>query len=210
MALGKRGIELSVNFIVMLIIAIVVFSLGLSVTFKLIGKVQKVSDAVDASTKADIERLLVRSNQRTVLPFNNKAVRIGEDATFNLGISYNGGETTERFGIKVACKSFVALGGSSAACPSAANAPSVQFISELAIKNNAFDVVKLLFVTKGSGFRASPGTYYYVVQVGQCNQDGTGVTNSCAPFTSSTNIQGTGVPPWGAYPPSHQITLTVK
>ncbi|PIN69997.1 hypothetical protein COV94_02245, partial [Candidatus Woesearchaeota archaeon CG11_big_fil_rev_8_21_14_0_20_57_5] len=78
----------------MLIIAIVVFSLGLSVTFKLIGKVQKVSDAVDASTKADIERLLVRSNQRTVLPFNNKAVRIGEDATFNLGISYNGGETT--------------------------------------------------------------------------------------------------------------------
>ena len=88
---NKRGIELSINFIVMLILALAVFSGGMVFATKFFGHAQKVRGTLDAQTEKQIEKLL-DSGSPFVIPINTKEVLRNKYATYGLGVlaQFNG------------------------------------------------------------------------------------------------------------------------
>ncbi|MBW2967625.1 hypothetical protein KY362_04005 [Candidatus Woesearchaeota archaeon] len=82
---NKRGIELSVNFIVMLILAIAVFAGGLVFASKFFGHAEKVRASLDAQTERQIEKLL-DSGSPVVLPINTKEIFRNKHDTFGAGV----------------------------------------------------------------------------------------------------------------------------
>ncbi len=82
---NKRGIELSINFIVMLILAIAVFAGGLLFTSKFFGHAEKVRSNLDAQTEKQIEKLL-DSGSPVVIPISNKDINRNKFDTFGVGV----------------------------------------------------------------------------------------------------------------------------
>lgn len=85
--MNKRAIELSVNFLVMLILALVVFAGGLTVVKKFFGAAEQKREELDSETEQEIERLLM-DGSKVGIPISKKEIRMGEDEIFGLGI-YN-------------------------------------------------------------------------------------------------------------------------
>lgn len=81
----KRGIQLSVNFIVILIIALAVFSFGIKMMYDLMYKAEEIRQDVDENTEREIEAALA-GGEIVSLPINHKESDVGESATFGLGI----------------------------------------------------------------------------------------------------------------------------
>jgi len=82
---SKKGIELSINFIVMLILAVAVFAGGLMFAAKFFGQAEKVRGNLDAQTEKQIEKLL-DSGSPVVLPISSKEIFRNKFDTFGLGI----------------------------------------------------------------------------------------------------------------------------
>jgi len=81
----KRGIELSINFIVMLILAIAVFAGGLVFASKFFGHAEKVKGSLDAQTEKQIEKLL-DSGSLVVIPISTKEINKNKHGTFGVGV----------------------------------------------------------------------------------------------------------------------------
>ena len=88
---NKRAIELSINFIVMLILAIAVFAGGLVFASKFFGHAQQVRGNLDSQTEKQIEKLL-DSGSPVVMPISTKDINKAKFATFGVGVlaDYNG------------------------------------------------------------------------------------------------------------------------
>ena len=82
---NKRGIELSVNFIVMLILGIAMFAGGLVFVSKFFGHAEKVRGSLDAQTEKQLEKLL-DSGSPVVMPISNKEIFRNKYDTFALGV----------------------------------------------------------------------------------------------------------------------------
>ncbi|MBW2964985.1 hypothetical protein KY363_06015 [Candidatus Woesearchaeota archaeon] len=82
---NKRGIELSINFIVMLILAIAVFAGGLMFAAKFFGQAEKIRGNMDAQTEKQIEKLL-DSGSPVVIPINTKEIFRNKYDTFGVGV----------------------------------------------------------------------------------------------------------------------------
>jgi len=88
----KKGFELSINFIVILIITIVVFGLGIRFAYNLFKSAHETVEEFDEQTKAEIERSLYQGNI-VAIPINQKELRVRDAETFGLGILNQLGET---------------------------------------------------------------------------------------------------------------------
>lgn len=88
---NKKGIELSINFIVMLILALAMFSGGLMFVTKFFGHAEKVKGSLDAQTEKQIEKLL-DSGSPVVIPISTKEVFRSEYTTYGVGVlaQFNG------------------------------------------------------------------------------------------------------------------------
>jgi len=82
---NKRAIELSINFIVMLVLALAMFSGGLIFAKKFFGHAEKVRSSLDAQTEKQIEKLL-DSGSFVVIPISTKEIFRNEYATFGVGV----------------------------------------------------------------------------------------------------------------------------
>ncbi|MCB9359241.1 hypothetical protein H6503_04880 [Candidatus Woesearchaeota archaeon] len=86
MGLGRKSsIQLSMNFLVMLIIAIVIFILSLSFLAHFFLAASELKLKLDSQTKSQIESLLA-GNARVAIPLDTKIVKPGEPAIFGVGI----------------------------------------------------------------------------------------------------------------------------
>ncbi len=90
---SKKAMELSINFIVMLIIAMALFSFGIWFAYKFFGGAEKMRTDLDEQTQQQIENLLMQGNERVVIPFNSKTLDKGNSAIFGVGILNVIGET---------------------------------------------------------------------------------------------------------------------
>ncbi|MCK5107706.1 MAG: hypothetical protein KAQ83_03185 [Nanoarchaeota archaeon] len=99
---NKKGIQLSVNFIVMLIIALVVFAFGINFMYDLITKAEEIRQDVDDNTQREIEASLTGGDIVSI-PINHKETKIGESVIFGLGI-FNV-EKTQAFTIEMSFES---------------------------------------------------------------------------------------------------------
>lgn len=83
---NKKAIELSVNFLVILIIAIVVFGFGIYLTFKFFGSAQELPGAISAQLQQEINQMLSHG-EKVALPINQQTIPVKKSYTFWLGLS---------------------------------------------------------------------------------------------------------------------------
>ena len=90
----KAALELSANFLVILIIAISVFGMGIRMTYQLMTKAEEIRSDVDESTQREIEEALT-TGEIVSIPINHKKTKTGKSVVFGLGI-FNS-ESTQSF-----------------------------------------------------------------------------------------------------------------
>ncbi len=91
---GKKGaIELSMNTIVVVVIAIVLLSLGLVFVRKIMGEVTETSGTAFEAADKEIQELMGGDSAFFIPGQFGKEVRIGEKVNFNAGIQNFEGET---------------------------------------------------------------------------------------------------------------------
>jgi hypothetical protein len=83
---SKKAMELSINFIVMLIIAMALFSFGIWFAYKFFGGAEQMRTDLDSQTQTQIENLLMSGNDRVVIPYNSKTLDKSNSAIFGVGI----------------------------------------------------------------------------------------------------------------------------
>jgi hypothetical protein len=81
----RAAIQLTMGFLVTLIIAIVVFILSLNFLAQFFKQAEELKASLDDQTKRDIENMLA-GNARVAIPVDTKSVRIGETGVFGIGI----------------------------------------------------------------------------------------------------------------------------
>jgi hypothetical protein len=155
--MNKKALELSINFIVMLIITIVVFSLGII----FLRNIFTIADDTEAQFTAQMERELEDAmfrGERVAIPINYAEMRVGDTKTFGLGILNQLGEE-KQFEVNIEFDTSV---------PDSLQDTSEWTFEELPtdgyfnIKNNEFEKIALLFKVPGG---TSPGTYIFNVNV---------------------------------------------
>jgi hypothetical protein len=86
--MNKRGIELSVNFIVILILAIAIFGGGIYLVYQIFAKAQNMKEGVDQQTEDRINALL-DDGSPVVIPDVAKTGERGKLVYFYIGVSDN-------------------------------------------------------------------------------------------------------------------------
>ena len=145
--MNKKAIELSINFIIIMILSIAIFSSSLILVKQFFGKAEKMKAAVDSETETKIRSLLV-AGERVAIPVYTKETIASKPVTFALGISNILKDTpgpTDTFTITVGdggdkmCKP-VSGGGSETL--------AVTFIETMEIPKNGDNIALLVVDTK--------------------------------------------------------------
>jgi hypothetical protein len=97
--MNKKGMELSINFIVMLILAIAVFGGGLAFINKFFSIAQDEEARLDQETTREIEKLL-NDGSKIGIPMDSKEVTVGKPVVYGLGI-YNILPGEKRFRVEI-------------------------------------------------------------------------------------------------------------
>lgn len=84
--MNKKGMELSLTVIVLIIISIIIFIGGMSMVWKFFRSAEEIKAGIDQQTKGQIEALLREGNDIVAIPINTQQVQLGRDATYGLGI----------------------------------------------------------------------------------------------------------------------------
>jgi len=100
----KAGIQLSVNFLVLLVLAIMAFGLGVTIIYNLTGEMDTMATQMDEQTQRQLEQALAGGGTQVALPFNSKDLRRGENSQLAFGIK-NTESDVEEFLIKIDCRS---------------------------------------------------------------------------------------------------------
>ncbi|RMF55464.1 hypothetical protein D6745_02080 [Candidatus Woesearchaeota archaeon] len=107
----KAAIQLSVNFVVVLIIAVIVFGLGLTFAYRLLSTASDIEEGFDADTNAQIEAML-NSGEAVAIPINRAYLKKGKAHVFGLGISNKGlGPGVTTFDVQVTQSAYFNLDG---------------------------------------------------------------------------------------------------
>jgi len=106
--MNKKGIELSINFIVMLVLAIAVFSGGLMFITKFFSKADEIRLRIDAQTEQQIGNLL-DDGSPFVIPIRSREVQNGKFVSFNGGVFNNGAVESTTFKIEIESKGAYSL-----------------------------------------------------------------------------------------------------
>lgn len=87
--LHKKGFELSINFVVTIILAIAILGLGIILLRTFVGGTLDIQERLDTETDAQLESLL-DSGLPVALPLNRISVKRGESHIFGLGVRNTG------------------------------------------------------------------------------------------------------------------------
>ena len=170
--LNKKGIELQVNFLVILILTLVIFGASMAIAYKVLKKTDELKGQVDATTQARLESLLVTGNEEVVIPFNkiDNAVP-GQPQTFALGI-LNKLDTASEFKVKVTpSREIDSNGGDQGSHFADEWVFSYKTEESIGIlKNNEHKIVSIIVLVPKNGNRES--TYIFDVKVSYKNNAG--------------------------------------
>jgi hypothetical protein len=83
---NKKGIQLSVNFLVIIIISLVVLGMGFTFLFKLFDQANQGKEDLDDRTEQALLRLLIDEGKRVALPLHIANLYGGDSHTFGIGV----------------------------------------------------------------------------------------------------------------------------
>ena len=110
----KKGIELSINFLVIVIISLAVLGMSVILFNKFFKGAHKIQTDYDKQTEEELEALLV-AGKKVAIPFTRKEVKAGETGVFGLGILNVLGSKKD-FYIYVECSSLIKPDGTPQSC----------------------------------------------------------------------------------------------
>ncbi|MFH1850137.1 MAG: hypothetical protein ABH879_08225 [archaeon] len=163
---NKKGLELSINFLVVLILTIVVLGFGIFFVRKLMGGAEEIRTSLDDQTMARIEALL-NDGSRVAIPFVKKETSPGKPAIFGVGILNVVGDDRFRTEAKFSAayrddKSKICKSGSTGGCGSDPDGWILMDKSEKLIINNE-NAKYVVAITPPGG--TPKGTYIFDIKV---------------------------------------------
>lgn len=84
--MNKKGIELSINFVVILIITLVVFGGTLAIAIKVLKGADEMKKGLDKQTEERLQSMLTSGSEEVAIPFTNKDTKQGEPVVFGIGV----------------------------------------------------------------------------------------------------------------------------
>lgn len=84
--MNKRGFELSIGIVVLLILSIIIFSLSLYFLFKWFGSAEELKAEIDKATHEQIITALKSGNQLVAIPLAIQETKKGSSVTFGVGV----------------------------------------------------------------------------------------------------------------------------
>ncbi len=148
----KKGFELSINFLVTLIITIVVFVLAISFAYNFFSKSSVLTASIDQQTTAALRSMIMDQGMKVAV-YPTQIEYKGKQEVMGIGILNILGAQTD-FIITVQCKTCIGTGCSCSSMKAVYN-------NKLTIPNNKDDVAVLVIKSNG----ANPGTYIFDVTV---------------------------------------------
>jgi len=100
--MNKKGFEVTVNFLVMLILALAIFAVGVYFAGKVFGEVNHLGTELDTQTKAEIEAKLRSPTALVAIGINRKEIKRGSHDSFGLGVT-NRDTTSGEFYASIQC-----------------------------------------------------------------------------------------------------------
>ncbi len=171
--MNKRGFELTINFLVVIIISVVVLGLGIKFISDMVGNTREMIPMIDAKIHDELSRM-VSGNKRVAIAFNEATIKKGESVGFGLGIM-NTNPNKERFKVFAWCAKYGEFGTDSLnlGCPGTiGNKLGIVYDKgEFDIENNGDSQTMILVKAPKS---AKAGNY--VIYVNACSQGFSGVS----------------------------------
>lgn len=196
----KKGIELSINVLVVIILSIFLLIMGVAFFRNLLTGADKIKKSYDQRTAEELENLLTQG-ERVAIPFTRKDIRKGNTIVFGLGI-YNMLGHNSYFKVDVQCSTaFVGTTEYSYYCNLFTGGNNLLYNQmDLEIKNNKRHKMPIVITIPSS---AQVATYIFNVCV--CEGD---PNPECYEGGSSTTCEQPL--PDNLYDALHKIYVTVK
>lgn len=160
---GKRGVELSVNFIVMLILGLAIFSVGIYIATQVFTKSYEQAKVLDSDIKFAIENDLRDTSEEVSIGLDRRRVNRGSNDVFGIGIANrdkNKQETTYILEVKFSVYDGEFNAGDKIIFPTL-KSQSNEF-NQITLKPNEVKILELPFTVP----KETPsGTYVYNVRV---------------------------------------------
>jgi len=82
----KKGMELSLTVLILIILSIIIFIGGMSLLWKFFQGAESIKGGIDMQTKNQIESLLREGNELVAIPVNTQTAAVGKELAYGLGI----------------------------------------------------------------------------------------------------------------------------
>lgn len=183
--ISKKGFELSINFLVILILTVATFGGGLILARKMFSSAGDIKDKISDQQEKQIQEMMLNGDELVVLPVNKKTLSMNSHGIVGLGINNvlksNGisKSNTFRVGVKLSTVQFKDQAGVSCfntatkvwtksdSCGMDPNNFIKMIASDYPVNVNDQYVVEIPLIIPKTGYR---GTYVYNVNVSY--QDG--------------------------------------
>lgn len=106
---SKKGLELSINFVVMLIIALAVFGFGISFAFRFLSLGEDIKGEISDQSQKQIRDLLISRGERVTVPYQTLTVESGKTGLAAVGV-FNILDGDQRFKLRVSLINYVKPG----------------------------------------------------------------------------------------------------
>lgn len=183
--ISKKGFELSINFLVILILTVATFGGGLILARKMFSSAGDIQDKISDQQEKQIQDMMLNGDELVVLPVNKKTMSMNSHGIVGLGINNvlksNGIDKSNvfRVGVKLSTVQFKDEAGNSCFdatsktwsqsdnCGMNPNNYIKMIASDYTVNVNDQAVVEIPIIIPKTGYR---GTYVYNVNVSY--QDG--------------------------------------
>lgn len=103
---NKKAIELSINFTILLILAIFMFTVGIIITNQIFSDANEMKDTLSEQQREQLERILMEGTEKIKTVYIKKELNPGEHDVFGFGIR-NDFDTKKRFYIEQNCDAYI-------------------------------------------------------------------------------------------------------
>lgn len=171
----KKGIEVGINFLVMIIISLVIFIFGLTFAFRFFGQAEKYRAEVDQNTRREIENIIINQGNRVAAYPTTIELYPGKDETIGLGVFSIGFDGDVKFALNVSCDKYIQPDQTEGDYQANYACPMIQILyapkspQAVTIKPNEDYVYAIYIKNKG----AAPGTYILNGRVTYTDESGT-------------------------------------